>query len=232
MTLRRTYHQYCGLAAALDVLGERWTLLIIRELLMSSRRYGELLTDLPGLGTNLLAERLKFLVDKGIVRQTHLGDASSRQAYELTATGQALRPLVLGLARWGLDFVGDVSPEDTVRPRWGFLAVEAMIDPDNVPAVDEQYEFRVDNEVFHIEVCDGAARAAYGPAQDPTMTVVTDATTFIQIGSGRLRPLAAMLTRQLALQGDIEAMLRCCEMLGLETGPARPISITASAATD
>jgi hypothetical protein len=175
------------------------------------------------LGTNLLAERLKFLVEKGIVRQTDRNDASSRHAYELTVTGQALRPLVLGLARWGMDFIGDPTPADTVRPHWGFLAVEAMIDPDSVPSVDEQYEFRVDDQIFHIDVRNATARTFHGPAQDPTMTVITDATTFIQIGSGRLSPLAALLTGQLVLRGDIEAMLRCCEMLGLEVGPVRSV---------
>jgi DNA-binding HxlR family transcriptional regulator len=80
MTSRRSYNQYCGLAAALDVLGERWTLLIIRELLVRPRRYRDLLADLPGIGTNLLAERLKFLVDEGLVRQRDLGGGSKRQA--------------------------------------------------------------------------------------------------------------------------------------------------------
>jgi DNA-binding HxlR family transcriptional regulator len=227
---KRTYNQYCGLAAALDMLGERWTLLIIRELLVGPRRYGELLNDLPGIGTNLLAERLQFLVNKGIVRQTDLGGTSSRQAYELTESGEALRAPVLGLARWGLDFVGDLSAESTVRPHWGFLAVQAMINPDKVPDIDEQYEFHVDDEIFHIDVRGGTARASSGPAQDPAMTVTTDATTFILIGAGRLRPLTAMLTGQLALQGDIEAMLRCSDLLGLET-PARGMPFTASAAT-
>src|SRR5436190_6468435 len=122
---RRTYQQYCGLASALDVLGERWTLLIVRELLIRPRRYRDLLADLPGIGTNLLAERLKFLVDMGLVRQRGLGGASKRQMYELTETGEALRPIVLGLARWGMEFVGDLSAEYAVRPSWAFLAVEA-----------------------------------------------------------------------------------------------------------
>ncbi len=229
MNTRRTYQQYCGLAAALDVLGERWTFLIIRELLMRPRRYSELLADLPGLGTNLLAERLKFLVQSGLVRQRDVGGSSSRQAYELTETGQELRPIVLGLARWGMEFVGDLSAEDTVRPSWGFLAVEAMIDPDKVPAVDEQYEFRVDDEVFHVDVRDGAARAQAGPAQDAAMTAKTDAATFVQIGAGKLGPLAAMVTGQLVLEGEIDVVLRCCDLLGLEAGPVGALAVGASA---
>jgi DNA-binding HxlR family transcriptional regulator len=219
VTERRTYHQYCGLAAALDVVGERWTLLIVRELLMGARRYSDLLADLPGVGTNLLAERLRFLVEKGVVQRVESAGPSSRSAYALTATGEQLRPLVLGLARWGMAFAGDLSAEDTVRPHWGFLAVAAMLDSDAVPRVDERYEFRVDDEVFHIDVRAGQARAVRGPAESPAMTATTDAATFVQFGARRLTPLAAMVTGRLRLDGDIDAVLRCCGLLGLETGP-------------
>src|SRR5436305_5264922 len=106
---RRSYNQYCGLAAALDMLGERWTLLIVRELLVRPCRYRDLLANLPGIGTNLLAERLKFLTDNGIVQQRDVGGRSKRQVYELTNAGQALRPVVLSLARWGLEHVSDLS---------------------------------------------------------------------------------------------------------------------------
>lgn len=218
MSTKRTYHQYCGFASALDVLGERWTLLIVRELLTGPRRYGELLADLPGVGTNLLAERLKALVDRGVVRQTELPGTGSRPAYQLTGTGERLRPVVLGLARWGLSFVDDLTVRDTVRPQWGFLAVQTMIDDRRAPAVDERYEFRVDDQVFHIEVRGGVARAAKGPAEAAVMTATTDAATFVQIGAGRLTPLAAMVTGRLALDGDIDAVLRCCELLGLDAG--------------
>ncbi|MGI5238435.1 winged helix-turn-helix transcriptional regulator [Dactylosporangium sp. CA-139066] len=215
---KRTYHQYCGLASALDVLGERWTLLIVRELLMGPRRYSDLLADLPGVGTNLLAERLKFLVTMGVVRQTDLPGGGSRLAYELTEQGERLRPIVLGLAHWGMDYVGPRSEADTVRPHWGFLAVEAMIDQRRLAGVSERYEFHVDDQVFHIDVRDGAARAVRGPAEAPAMAATTDAATFVQIGSGRLTPLVAMVQGRLRLEGDADAVLRCCDLLGIETG--------------
>lgn len=218
---KRTYQQYCGLASALDVVGERWTLLIVRELLMGPRRYVELLADLPGLGTNLLADRLKFLVEKGVVEQVDLHGTGSRLAYRLTAVGQDLRPLVLGLAKWGLEFVGEVSPQDTVRPHWGFLAVEAMLRPELATDIDESYEFRVDGEVFHIEVRSRVPRAVKGPATEPAMRAVTDATSFVQIGAGRLTPLAAMVMGRLRLDGDIDAVLRCCALMGIDAGTGR-----------
>jgi DNA-binding HxlR family transcriptional regulator len=224
MATKRIYHQYCGLASALDVLGERWTLLIVRELLMGPRQYSELLVDLPGMGTNLLAERLKFLTEAGVVQRVDVKGTGSRLAYELTLVGAQLRPLVLGLAKWGLDFVGELSAEDTVRPHWGFLAVEAMFREDKVSTIEERYEFRVDDEIFHIDVSDGSARAVRGPAAEPATVTKTDAATFVKIGSGHLTPLAAMLTGHLALEGDVNAILRCCDLLGLDAGIRAPVS--------
>jgi DNA-binding HxlR family transcriptional regulator/putative sterol carrier protein len=215
---KRSYHQYCALASALDVLGERWTLLIIRELLIGPRRYGELLAGLPGLGTNLLADRLKSLVDLGVLCQVDLKGTGTRLAYQLTPKGEELRPVVLSLARWGMDYVGEPAPDDTVRPHWGFLAVQSMIDETRVGTESEQYEFRVDGEVFHIAVGDGRAEAVRGPAPDAVMTAMTDAATFVQIGSGTLTPLMAMVAGKLALEGDMAAVTRCCELIGLTTG--------------
>ena len=217
MNTKRTYQQYCGLAAALDVIGERWTLLLVRELLVRPRRYGELLNDLPGVGTNLLAERLKFLIDKGLVRRANVSDNGKRQTYELTEAGQELRPIVLSMARWGLQH-GELSSEYEVRATWALLAVEAMIDPARQP-VDEEYEFRIDDEVFHIEIRDGIARTVAGPAEQPAVIVTTDAATFVRIGSREVSPLAAMVTGKLSLVGDDtgEAVLRACALLGLET---------------
>lgn len=199
-------------------------MLIIRELLMGPRRYTELLNDLPGLGTNLLAERLKSLVDQGVARQTQLPGGGARLAYELTEVGQQLRPVVLGLARWGMEQLGAYSPSEVIRPHWGFLAVEAMLDPDRLPDFDEAYQFEVDDEVFHIDVRDGEARAVKGPAESPAMVAKVDAATFIEIGAGRQQPLAATVTGRLRLDGDIDAVLRCCELLGLEAGAMRPPS--------
>lgn len=212
---KRVYRQYCGLASALDVLGERWTLLIIRELLMGPRRYSDLLTDLPGIGTNLLAERLKFLVDRGLIRQTDLTGSGARLAYELTGDGEGLRPVVLGLTRWGMDHVGARTPEHAVRPLWSFLAVESMVDRAKIPAVDESYEFRVDDQVFHVAVRGGAAVAGRGPADDPVTVATTDAATFVEIGANRITPLIAMVSGRLTLRGEADAVVRCCEMLGI-----------------
>src|SRR5689334_24950673 len=101
----RTYNQYCGLAYALDIVGERWTLLIVRELVAGPRRFKDLLEGLPGVSTNLLAERLKGMEQQGLIRRRRLAPPAGSAVYELTAIGQALEPMLIELGRWGSQFV-------------------------------------------------------------------------------------------------------------------------------
>lgn len=212
--LRRNYGQYCGLAAGLDVIGERWTLLIIRELLGGPCRYNELLANLPGIGTNLLADRLKFLTECGIIRQRPR-EGSKLRDYELTEQGEGLRESVLALARWGLGTLDQPAPGDIVRPRWAALAIEALIDP-SAAGPDEQYEFRIDDEVFHVSVLGGRVTVRHGKATtEHVLTVTTDSVTFVKIGAGLLNPLEATLTNRLVLDGSEDAIVRCSRLLGL-----------------
>lgn len=212
---RRSYGQYCGLAGALDVVGERWTLLILRELLVGPCRYNELLANLPGIGTNLLADRLKYLTREGLLELCPQDENSKIKRYRLTADGEALRTAVLSLARWGMARLESPTVEDAVRPRWAMLAVEAMIDERRAKDLDETYEFDIDGEIFHVEARRGTVRVGTGPADNPVLTSRTDARTFVDIGAHRLDPFEASLTRRLVMDGDIDAVLRCCRLLGL-----------------
>ncbi len=223
MADKRHYGQFCGLAAGLDVVGERWTLLIVRELLISPARFGEIMDNLPGIGPNLLSERLRSMTQHGLVEPCSVpGDARGKQ-YRLTPLGEDLRAPLLALARWGMYFL---SEDDAVsgisRAAWGFLAVQAMIEGRPVPAVDESYEFRVDNEVFHIEVSGGTVATSRGPAVDPVLIVVTDADTFIRIGAQMLTPFEAVITGTLKIDGDPLAVQRCIHLIGLETRAPTP----------
>jgi DNA-binding HxlR family transcriptional regulator/putative sterol carrier protein len=220
---RRHYGQYCGLAAALDVIGERWTLLIVRELLVAPRRYNELLANLPGIGTNLLAVRLKLLGDADVVEQLTSDPDGRARRYRLTERGQLLRPVVLNLARWGMPLLAEPDPQDEVRPGWSLVAVEAMMRPVPASAPEERYQFQISGkegreEVFHVAVGSGAARIVTGPAPEPDLLAVTDAVTFVEIGAGRLDPLEAVVVGRLRLDGDPGAVLRCCRLLGLIPG--------------
>ncbi|GAB3159111.1 winged helix-turn-helix transcriptional regulator [Micromonospora sonneratiae] len=212
---RRSYDQQCGLAHALDIVGERWTLLIIRELLVRPRRYGELLDALQGIGTNLLADRLSFLVEAGVVMAQ---DAERRTGgYALTELGKQLREPVLALARFGLAYATE-RPAPTgglVRPGWAMLAVEALVSNERTPPIDESYDFDVDGELFHVVVAGGRARIDAGPATEPALRVRTDASTLFGLGLRRIDPLEAVLEQKVQVAGAPAAMTRCLRLLGL-----------------
>lgn len=117
---RRTYDQYCGLARALDVLGERWTLLVVRNLLLGPQRYSELLRGLPGITTNLLAKRLKEMEAEGLIERATGGESG---AYRLTPSGQALEPAIHALGRWGWDRLGKPTSRDRRSIEWLLVAL-------------------------------------------------------------------------------------------------------------
>jgi DNA-binding HxlR family transcriptional regulator len=115
---RRSYDQYCAVARALDAVGERWSLLIVRELLGGPRRYTDLHADLPGLSTDILATRLKQLEADGLVLRRKLERPANAVVYELTEQGVTLRQVVLTLAEWGTGLLGEQRPTDAVREHW------------------------------------------------------------------------------------------------------------------
>lgn len=123
---KRSYGQYCGLARALDVVGARWSLLIVRELLVGPARYGELLAGLPGIATNLLASRLKELEEVGVVERT-LDTDSNGVAYVLTAWGKELRDTVASLVRWSTPLMISGPQGDTFQGRWLVVALDALL---------------------------------------------------------------------------------------------------------
>jgi DNA-binding HxlR family transcriptional regulator len=121
---RRTYHQHCGLARALDVVGERWTLLIVRDLLLGPRRYGDLLASLRGITTNLLAKRLRELEAASLVEKRELPPPARTTVYALTDEGRALEPAVMELARWGGRFLAAPRRGDRRDVGWALLSMK------------------------------------------------------------------------------------------------------------
>ncbi|MDH6579259.1 DNA-binding HxlR family transcriptional regulator [Kitasatospora sp. MAP5-34] len=115
---RRSYDQYCAIARALDAVGERWSLLIVRELLGGPRRYTDLHADLPGVSTDILATRLKQLEGEGLVVRRKLERPANATVYQLTERGLTLRQVVGALGEWGLDALGEPRPTDAVREHW------------------------------------------------------------------------------------------------------------------
>lgn len=215
---KRQYGQLCGLAVGLDIIGERWTLLVLRELMVAPARFNELADSLPGMGATLLTHRLRSLVEQGLVRQDSvLGDARGR-VYSLTDVGEGLRAPLLGLAKWGLNMVTADDVEDAVvKSSWARLAVEGLIQGRRLPrTVTETYQFEIDQSSFHVKVTRGIPRLADGTAPQWSMRMRTDASTFVQVGARIVAPDAAIASGDLALDGPAEAILRCATLLGMD----------------
>ncbi|MFD2474577.1 winged helix-turn-helix transcriptional regulator [Amycolatopsis silviterrae] len=215
MAGKRDYGQFCGLAAGLNVIGERWTLLIVRELLISPVRFNEIIENLPGMGPNLLAERLRILTEEGVIEQLPVPGDGRGKRYQLSPLGEQLRAPLLDLAKWGMQFLAENDRDGEVRAEWGFLAVQAMVVADQVPEVDESYEFRVGDDVFTVEVRERTAKFLRGGAEDPALIIASDAETFVRIGARMTTPFDALATGDIKIEGPAEAVHRCTRMLGL-----------------
>lgn len=212
---KRGYNQYCAIAHALDIVGERWTLLIVREMIMGPRRFTDLMRGLPGIGTNLLASRLKQLEAAGIVFRQTLPPPAASSVYALTDLGYGLEPVIVNLHRWGSRTQPPPGPETQFRTAWSALAMELSFDPEAALNLNETYEFRVDDEVFHAEVRDGAVKSVRAPAQSPDVVVSTDGATFASIVMGRATLREAVDSGSVRVDGDWEALRRCAAVFGL-----------------
>lgn len=149
---KRSYRQYCALAKALDVVGERWTLLMVREFMIGPRRYRELLDNLPGMGTNLLAARLKEMEAQGLIERTLIEGGGRSHAYALSERGRELEPVIRGLIQWGVDLLGTPKEDDLSRPEWDLVAFRMLFRPELAVKVDGYYVLRADELELFVQV--------------------------------------------------------------------------------
>ena len=212
---KRSYNQYCAVARALDIIGERWTLLIVRELLTGPKRFKDLLEGLPGIGTNLLAARLKDLEGYRVVHRVTLPPPAASKVYELTELGRSLEPVIAALGSWGLEFLGTPAQEDDLRPAWAVVAMRSALKQEAARGLQETYEFRIDEEAFHLRVKDGEVEALQGPAVDPDLVVWGCTQAFLALVAGRVEPKEALDSGEIRIEGEPETLARCIEIFGL-----------------
>ncbi len=213
----RRYHQYCGAARALDVIGDRWTLLIVRELLFGPRRFTDLIDGLPGISRNLLTERLRMLEADGIVARGELPPPAARLIYELTAEGRDLVDAMIPLVAWGARRLGKRGPEESFRSHWAALAMVTFADREAAAGVHEAYEYIVGETTFHFVVADGAVELRHGRAEHPAVTITTDNETWADVASGETTATAAAEAGRLTLVGDRAAVRRLARIFSRST---------------
>jgi DNA-binding HxlR family transcriptional regulator len=203
---RRSYGQYCAVAKTLDLIGERWTLLVIRELAFGPKRYTDVLSGVPGMNTTLLAQRLRDLEADGLVARRTLPPPAASTVYELTDSGVELAWALLPLVHWGARHaLGPRADDELFRVEWPLLALSASVDPGRITGVDATYEFRVGGSVGHVVIRDGRLRVGSGPATEADVTLTADAETFVAVGTGKLAAHDAVASGRMTVEGDPEA---------------------------
>lgn len=201
-TVGRSYGQFCGLARALDVVGDRWNLLIVRELLPGPLRYSELKGSLPGVASNLLAERLRTMEQTGVVER-RLGEAGV--LYGLTRWGAELKEPMESLGRWGAPLLATGQGDDTFRPRWLTLALPAMLHGKTaVPPVEIGFE--VKGLLIVLRINENGPSARIEPDFQPETVLTAEPEIVVGLVAGALTVEQAIASG--GLLGDVAVLKR------------------------
>jgi DNA-binding HxlR family transcriptional regulator len=204
----RSYQQYCAVAKALDVVGDRWVLLIVRELMTSGpSRYTDLLKGLPGIATNLLADRLRDMEKAGVVRREEAPPPIATTLFHLTERGHALRPVLEDLGRWGAPLMGVPQPNSEFRSHWLVFPFDAYL-TDNSPSEPPiAIEIRTGDEPMVVETVEGKVRTRRGTADKPDAVLAGRPGLILGLLSGRLG-LSEAKSRGLEFNGSQKALRR------------------------
>ena len=196
----RTYGERCAVARALDVVGERWALLVVRELLLGPKRFTDLRAGVPNAKPSVLSQRLRELEDAGVVRRRKLGPPARAWVYELTEDGQELEPIVVALGHWGRRVPvppGAVYGGDALA-----LALKSLFDPDAARGLSGSYELRLDEDRFQIEVGEGRIAVRRGELAAPDAVIETDPETLGAVLFDGRELKQAMDSGHLTVEGD------------------------------
>jgi DNA-binding HxlR family transcriptional regulator len=204
------YAQFCALARAAEILGERWTLLIIRELLLGQKRFSDLSDRLSGVSPTVLTTRLNALIESGVVQRVTLPPPFNAQVYELTPIGLGLRPAIRELIRWGGHFIFPMRPDDEFDPDWGLLALDASARRTPTPPYKIALRLKHKTKIASFLIEGGEAGTTITRSDGPgSATIETTFDTFLPIISSKL-PLEQAIRRNLA---SVEGSLRIARML-------------------
>ncbi|MFF0253290.1 winged helix-turn-helix transcriptional regulator [Micromonospora zamorensis] len=218
MSGMRSYGDPCGVARGLDIIGERWALLVVRDLLLGPRRFNDLLGGLPGVSPNVLSQRLRQLTEHGVVRRRDLGPPTRVHLYELTEWGRALEPILLQFGRWGSQ--SPQVPDGTLGIDSLLLSIKAAFDPARAPDLAGSYEFHVDADTYLADVADDSVQIRRGTASAPDATLSTDIDTLRAVCGHQITMAAAVESGTLRLSGDEDATRRLTELLLTPFTPA------------
>ena len=202
--MSRKYDDPCGIARGLDAVGERWALLVVRELLFGPKRFTDLHHGLPTASQNVLSQRLRELEDTGVVRRRRLGPPAAAWVYELTEWGRDLEPVLFHLARWGSR--GPLASGNELSADALMFALKTSFDPE--AAQDGTYEIRLGDDRFRAEITGGRLELTRGTAERPDAVLDTDAATLRSLVFGGRDLAGAIRNGALKIEGDERAVAR------------------------
>ncbi|MEV5433106.1 winged helix-turn-helix transcriptional regulator [Streptomyces sp. NPDC052701] len=204
MPPRRNYDQYCSAARALDVVGDRWTLLIVRELLAGPRRYTDLHADLPGVSTDVLASRLRDMERDGLATRRRLPPPGAAHVYELTSRGRQLLPVLQALGAWGQAELGERRPTDAVRAHWFALPLLRSLEGRGAAGERGTVEVQLEEGRFHLHVGaeDGPVYGEGPAAGEPDARLVLDTDTCTAVSRGETDLADAVREGRVEVTGD------------------------------
>jgi DNA-binding HxlR family transcriptional regulator len=207
----RTYGSYCGIARGLELVGERWALLVVRDLILGPKRFTDLRRGLPRIPTNVLSVRLKELEHAGVVRRRLLPLPLTGVVYELTEYGRQLEDVLLRLGLWGAQSLGAPRPEEILTVDSLILALRATFRPEAARGLEASYELRLGEIVLHARVKGRILEVAPGPLADADLTIESDPTIRLLM-SGELSPAEAVKSGRVRLRGKTGLLERFVEI--------------------
>jgi DNA-binding HxlR family transcriptional regulator len=217
----RRYRDACGTAQGLDIVGERWTLLVVRELLLGPKRFTDLRAGLPGISTNILADRLETLELSGVVRRRTLPPPAGSRVYELTSWGEELGPVVAAIGRWGVR-----SPwrdeGDGIGVDGLMVSFRTMFDPEVAGDLEARYEVVLGGQAFGLEVKDGSIRVYRGAPAGPDARIVADVETLGALVYEGADLDEALRTGDVEIGGDRSAVERLLGLFPLPEPAPKP----------
>lgn len=198
--MTRVYDDPCGVARALNVVGDRWALLVVRELLLGPKRFSELRRGLPGVSPNVLSQRLDDLAEYGVVRRRHAGPPTSAPVYELTEHGAGLEEVLVALGRWGAR--RPVASGEDLGPDALWLAMRSTFDAARGPCPDGEFELAVGGDTVTAGLSGGRLTMRRGASTAPRATIAADPATMRAVVFGGRAPSDAVASGDLTVRGD------------------------------
>lgn len=215
MAGKRSYGDACGMARALDLVGERWALMVVRELLLGPKRFTDLRAGLPHVSPDVLAQRLRDLEQAGLLHHRRLPPPYGSQVYELTPSGRALEPVLVELGRWGGAYAPPPSDDMCMSADSYALSLRTLFDPARAGDFAARVELRLGEDRLRVVIADGRVEADRGELPDADAVIETDPATLIDVLHGHRRLADALAAGTMRFSGDKRAARRFTELFPL-----------------